>query len=119
MLTCVYELASQRLLDIELRGMSAKKTVENSDYGKGLVTDLMELLRSAGKFPKMCAHVSLQCCGMIVQSYSYIAGIPGVLIEEENGEGETIAAKWHIHEPGDQGAAQQDVDADSVHNDEI
>jgi hypothetical protein len=30
---------------------------------------------------------------MIVQSYSYIAGIPGVLIEEENGEGETIAAK--------------------------
>ena len=56
---------------------------------------------------------------MILQSHSYIAGIPGVLIEEENGEGETIAAKWHIHEPGDQGAAQQDVDADSVHNDEI
>ena len=56
MLTCVYELVSQRLLDIELRGMSAKKTVENSDYGKGLVADLMELLRSAGKFPKMvCA----------------------------------------------------------------
>jgi hypothetical protein len=56
---------------------------------------------------------------MIVQSYSYIAGIPGVLIEEENGEGETIAAKRHIHEPGDQGTAQQDIDADSVHDDEV
>lgn len=119
MLTCVYELASQRLLDIELRGMSSKKTVENSDYGKGLVADLMELLRSAGKFPKVvcaCTAAVLWCDSAIV---FIIAGISGVLIEEDNGEGETIAAKWHIHEPRDQGAEQQDVDDDSVHNDEI
>jgi hypothetical protein len=50
-LTCVYDAAAERILRIDIRGISNAKRIENADYGKGLMTDLMELLQNAGGFP--------------------------------------------------------------------
>jgi len=106
-LTCVFDIASQRLLDVELRGMSTEKTAEGGEYGKGLVVQLMELLRNAGDCLSKCdmcgcsdVQQPRQCRRLMQRALS------GVLIEDEdeiNDEGQKGAKNV-------EGAAQKELD---------
>ncbi len=70
-LTCVYETASQRLWQVDIRGSKSAKTVENTKFERLLVANLMELLEHAGNcnfhfvdklFPSVVAHAIVFRC---------------------------------------------------------
>jgi len=107
-LQCVYETSAHRMVQIEIRGKrNAKAVAATTDYDKVLMTNVMELLQSAGDFRTICAGCRAYAelllfprCGAAMASHFSVSG---ALIDPETDDSRPA---------GDISTVQLDNDAD-------
>ncbi len=124
-LRCVYETSSHRMVQIEIRGKrNAKAVATTTDYDKVLMTNVMDLLQSAGDFRTICtgcradADLMFPLCGAATVSHFSVSG---ALIDVEKGDSqpaeEISTVKPENDAEGHEGtkdAGRDDDDAESL-----